>query len=177
MVDLDDLNCIIRRYSQTKMIERIVLTGLVHTGKTTALQRLIEKRPNNFVGIIAPIIKGRRYLLNVSTGEQKCLEVTSNDSDAIFVGNYVFSRKVFTWGRDCLLGQKSDLRDKWLIIDEIGKLELQGEGLSPTATDLILDSTIDKILLVIRDTLMEQAEKNIGVPFKLISKEDLTNFL
>ena len=151
----------------------IILTGPVHSGKTTSLQELIAQYPDRFAGILAPVIDRQRYLLDISTGEQQCLECPVDEQDKLPVGPYVFSQTVFRWARQRLAGQAGAFPGRWLIIDEVGKLELKNQGLAPTAIEVIRQTPNDMIV-VVRDTLLSCVVQHlIRIPHKLISKEEL----
>jgi len=107
-----------------------IYCGSVHSGKTTRLIKwLIDK--NNVQGIISPIIDGNRFLVNINSDEKRELEIESGSSqeNVIKVGKYIFDKSVFEWACEIILDAIKSNPD-WLIIDEVGPLELQGEGLA-----------------------------------------------
>ena len=63
----------------------------------------------------------------------------------------------FAWASDVLVKALKDPEVQYLIIDEIGPLEMQGRGLHPVLDDL-LESPIPGIsfILVIRDYLLQE---------------------
>lgn len=148
------------------------MTGPVHTGKTTALARLVARYPSDFVGILAPVIDGQRYLRDSSTGETRCLENPVNAKDALPVGPYVFSRSVFGWARQRLAQQAELFPDRWLIIDELGKLELRGEGLAPEATAIITHRE-ERVIVVVRDSLLASWSSVLGTRYSMVRRDQL----
>jgi len=144
-----------------------ILSGPVHSGKSTRLNEWIEER-NDVAGILAPIIRGLRNLQDITSGEKRCLEKSgkSNDSeDDLAIGNYIFSSSVFHWGKQ-VLKKSADEKINWLVIDEIGILELQGRGLEPAVSSLInlkWDRAPQNILLVVRERLVEKVIKHYRI--------------
>jgi nucleoside-triphosphatase len=135
------------------------LTGSVHTGKTTRLNEWI-KYQKNVDGILAPIIDGQRHLHRIKTGELRQLELNDENSaqKIVKIGQYQFTGEVFDWARQQLYEAAQSCPD-WLIIDEIGPLELGGEGLEPAVSIIISSLKTDnhtKLLLVIRDRLLTE---------------------
>lgn len=135
-----------------------LLTGPVHTGKTTRLMHWASSQ-KNIDGIFQPVIDEKRFIYHIASRTLKMLEspLNSTDEKIIKIGNYRFSKDVFTWAQNVLL-DSLDKNLEWLIIDEIGPLELDNFGLEPTITKIISDrEKFDgKILCVVRDSILEK---------------------
>jgi len=134
-------------------------TGPVHTGKTTRLSQWISRK-KKVDGILAPVIDRCRYLRIISTGETKKLDAADSGDDGLIVkiGQYIFSEEVFSWARQHLTGAFKNNPD-WLIIDEIGPLELTGRGLEPAVSEILSLAEKNneiKIVLVIREKILAQ---------------------
>lgn len=141
-------------------------SGPVHSGKTTRLLHWAAGR-QNIDGIAAPVIDNQRYLQHLRTNEVRLLEVHGimDQSEVIEIGRYRFSSHVFSWAHDILIHCSHEPLD-WLVIDEIGPLELDGQGLEP-AVSSILNHTIlhssTKIVLVVRDNLYDKVLNHYGL--------------
>jgi len=138
-------------------VKKILLyTGPVKSGKSSRLLSFVQNR-KDIGGILSPVIDGKKYLYDISSGERRLLEANADDGeeDIIIIGKYRFKKKVFEWGRD-VLKKASTENHTYFFIDEIGPLEFEGKGLSPVADEIILKnfSYSPKILLVIRDSLV-----------------------
>lgn len=135
-----------------------VLTGPVHTGKTTRLMHWASSQ-KNIDGIFQPIIDEKRFIYHIASRTLKMLESPSNSTDekVIKIGNYRFSKDVFLWAQNVLLNSL-DKNLEWLIIDEIGPLELDGNGLEPIITKIFEESEkfCEKILCVVRDSMIDK---------------------
>lgn len=135
-----------------------LFTGEIKSGKTTCLEKWITENPDSD-GILAPCINGKRYLKRIKTGETKLLEYEGNDPkiELTKICNYNFLKSVFDWGKNELY--KAYLQKPgWLIIDEIGPLELRGEALEPMVSKILNEqnSGNTNIILVVRKILVEK---------------------
>ncbi len=144
-----------------------ILTGPIHTGKTTRLFKFVANQ-NSIDGILAPIVNEERKLYHISSKKMKILEVPEPTNETITVGKYYFLQKSFDWANTCLIESFNESPD-WLIIDELGKLELKREGLHKSVSYILdkITKSSTKIILVIRDYLREDILENYG-----ISKEE-----
>jgi len=148
----------------------IILTGPVHSGKSTRLYDWAMKK-KNVSGIICLIRNSKRCLVSVKDGIIKELEtdnIKGND-EIVEICNYKFLENVFEWGREVILNSFNSPQE-YLIIDEIGKLELEEKGLEP-AISFVLNNRIKiprtVILFVVRDKLIKQVIEH----YKLSSDE------
>lgn len=135
------------------MGELYLLTGEIHSGKTTALLRWTEKR-NDVSGILSPVIKGRRMFMDIATKEIFEMEA-SDDADVLEVGRYKFSRSSFERASEILLSAID--KKGWLIIDEVGPLELKKQGFYK-ALHSILDSISNEQnrVLIVRSSKLQE---------------------
>lgn len=142
-----------------------ILTGPVHTGKTTRLMHWASSQ-KNIDGIFQPIIDEKRFIYNIASRTLKMLESPSNsiDEKVIKIGNYRFSKDVFLWAQNALLNSL-DKNLEWLIIDEIGPLELDGYGLEPAVSIILSEDEKyeGNILCVVRDPMLEKFVEHYGL--------------
>lgn len=138
-----------------------IYSGPIHSGKTTRLDKWIKQMPS-VAGVLTPLINGKRYLHFVPTGEMHLLESDLSDTDLIEqIGKYKFLKKVFQISHEYLYNLIRNT-PKWIVVDEIGFLELDGMGFEPAVSHLIHKVTTKpdvNILLVVRDTLKEKIIK------------------
>ena len=154
-------------------INNIILTGPIKSGKTSGLIEWLSHR-NDVYGFTCPYIRGCRVLKIIHTGETEPLELehtTESDGkicdDIIKVGRFSFSNAAFVSMRH-ILDDHVKLNYSWMVIDEIGKLELSGKGLDPELKHHLLNpKKHPKNILVVRDYLLNEA----------ISKYQLENYL
>lgn len=134
-----------------------ILTGAVHTGKSSWMLQWAESKPH-IRGILSPDRSGKRMLVNLRDGEEWPLDAEPGETEKITVGRYVFSGRAFMKARNIL----TDLcrqNPQAVIVDEIGKLELQGKGLEPAVSKMIecLRDAQTHLILIIREELLESA--------------------
>lgn len=132
----------------------IIFSGPIHSGKTTRLQNFIADK--NCDGIIAPIKEANRYIQRIKTGETKLLETESEDS--IIIGKYKFSKETMEWAKQQI---KESLQSEidYLVIDEVGKLEMIDQGYEPVvsiAVDKFKEDNSFDLILVVRESLVEE---------------------
>lgn len=131
-----------------------IVTGNIKTGKTTRLIRWALSQ-NNIDGIFQPVIDEKRFIYHIGSRTLRKLE-TSETENITTIGKYNFSNETLAWAQNILIGCISKNLD-WIIIDEIGPLELNGNGLEPAITNLILqrNNISSQILCVVRETMLE----------------------
>ncbi len=132
-----------------------ILTGAIGTGKTSHLIQWIGKR-SDVHGILTPVADGKRVFMDAQTKELFEMQAQLNEKNILHVGKYIFSKNSFEKATGII---RNGLMKKegWLIIDEIGLLELKGEGFCDVLKEIITDKKNPiKVLLVIRDTLLQK---------------------
>ena len=134
-----------------------ILSGKTGIGKTTFLLNWIKDK--NADGILAPVVNSKRHLQHISSNQIKKLEVDdkAENKKTISVGKYLFDENIFEWAREKLF-ESFKSNPEWLVIDEIGPLELDGNGLEPAVSEIL--NSIDnqskiKIIFVVRENLIE----------------------
>ena len=146
-----------------------ILTDHVQTGKTTSLMQW-AKQDNNVQGILTPIVHGKRVFNNIQTGEQFAMEAGDED-EIIAVGRFMFSRNSFDRAIEVI--RKNIQGGDWLVIDEIGPLELKNEGFSKVLEEVLAQRN-GKLLLVVREGLVDKVKEHFNISSaRMISIDDL----
>ena len=132
-----------------------ILSGEIHSGKTTFLLNYIE-HTKNCAGILSPVISDKRYFYCIESKETKLMQAEEFDKEILKIGKYRFSKDAFQWAIQKIegsLNRKSEL----LIIDEIGPLELNGNGFSEIVKKILnKPSGVTNLLLVIRVNVLKE---------------------
>jgi nucleoside-triphosphatase len=130
-----------------------ILSGAVHTGKTTQLMHWASTQ-KNIDGIFQPVIDEKRFIYHIASGSLIMLE-TEETSDVTTIGKYKFSNKIFEWANSILLDCMNKKLD-WIVIDEIGPLELDGKALEPVVSLLISsrNKINAKLICVVRTEML-----------------------
>lgn len=131
-----------------------ILSDAIQSGKTSLLELFIKKH-KNVAGILAPTINDLRKILNLKDKviyDFEKIESDCDDDDDVLVGKFTFSGIGFKKARKVLI-DSLDLENYFLIVDEIGKLELVNKGLEPELS-YVLEHSKATLILVIRDYLL-----------------------
>ncbi len=144
----------------------LIVTGPIQTGKTTRLFKFVNDL-KSVDGILAPIVEGKRHLFHISTRTLKILEAPES-SETISIGKYHFLKSTFDWANEKLIKSLNKVPE-YLVIDELGKLELNGKGLHKSAIYMLRHSQkySTKVVFVVRDYLLKQM-----IDFYRISAEE-----
>ncbi len=135
--------------------EIFLLTGPIRSGKTTSLQSWISDR-KNCTGLLTPVADNKRKFLDIGSGEYFDMEAGSDETDVLSVGRFRFNKHSFNRAIDIL--SQPPISKGWRLIDEIGPLELRGEGFGPVLRTLLDEYAAHEmqLLLVVRDTLLDE---------------------
>lgn len=138
-----------------------ILSAPIQSGKTTALMEFWESEVTSFDGFITPEIDESRKLILLNTDEELPFELAEgNENNSISIGRFKFSNSTFE-----LVKKKLKTLDKTaanlIIIDELGKLEMEDKGFEPELGEFIqnfkLKAKNKLLILVIRNTLLAAA--------------------
>ena len=158
-----------------------ILTGAIRSGKTTALLHWSKSR-NDVDGLLCPDdANGKRYFLKLKNKTIFKLEAEAETEAIVTIGNFKFLRSAFNEANDYLILEASKTEPKYLIIDEIGKIELKNEGLNVSTKALISqfksnDNT--HLILVVRDYLLDAVLEHYGITeCSILNTEDLKNLI
>lgn len=143
----------------------ILFSQSTQSGKTSTLLNWINGR-NNIAGILTPDIDGVRKLYDIQENKYYDFETDANElMDVEVIGRFIFLKSAFKKAIE-ILKNAVHQKPEWLIVDEIGKLELENLGLEPELHLILKDFRVfspnTKIIIIIRDSLLEKAIKNYG---------------
>ncbi|MBK8699688.1 MAG: NTP transferase domain-containing protein [Saprospiraceae bacterium] len=136
----------------------IILTGKVRSGKTTALSSFLNNQWKQ-TGFVCPDLNGKRLLIELQSKIQHTFQTDEFTIEpTIQIGKFIFFASVFERAKEIISsGIAAD--SGWFVVDEIGPLEIRGEGLEPALGDFI---TYHKnhpkdlaLILVVRDKLLD----------------------
>lgn len=147
----------------------------IHSGKTTELLQWSNVQ-NNIAGILMPDIDGSRKFFNLDTKEifdAECVDFITTELSITSIGKFHFYTDSFKKANSILIHALSQ-NPGWLLIDEVGKLELKGEGFyQSVAVALKIYTDKDKtvnLLITVRDSLLKEVISCFSIKnYKIIS--------
>jgi len=140
----------------------IILTGEKQTGKTTLLQQFCNQQ-NNIAGILTPVVNGKRMFYDIAGKEFFAMEASA-DEKSLAIGKYLFSAAAFVKANTVLLEVSKSTGLEFLILDEIGPLEIkQQKGLYECFKEILLSNFAYTLIVVIRQGLIEDAIKHFNL--------------
>lgn len=150
-----------------------ILGGAIRSGKTSALRAWAGR--GEAAGFLSPDGPEGRLLVNAATGE--CLPFEAGDGDEAVqaIGRFRFLDSAFAAGADWI---REGLRAgaPWLLMDEIGPLELSGGGfdalLRETLAALEAAPVSCRLLIVVREPLLTAVQERYSLQgAELVTKE------
>ena len=146
-----------------------IFSDQIGAGKTTILKTWAQNKPN-VTGFLSLKIDGKRFFENLETGEKRPMEIENSD---LQIGKYSFDPEVFLWA-DKELQKQFHSETEWLIIDEIGPLEIRkNQGFHELILHILQENSPSKpkIIFVVRDFMVaEFMEKYQFSEPKILSK-------
>jgi len=133
----------------------------IHSGKTTGLIQWCN-RQKNIRGILMPDLNGSRRILDIKTKEIfdiECIDPGNSNEAITSVGRFSFYTAVFEKANLILLDALVKGPD-WLVIDEAGKLELDGKGFYNSIAKAVAvynnETWTGNLLITVRDSLCNE---------------------
>ena len=145
--------------------EMHILTAPIQTGKTTSLVNWSEKK-EDVHGILTPIVDGKRMFMNAHTRQLFLMEAKEGETETLTVGRFIFSKANFD--KAILIIQDSIDKPGWLVIDEIGPMELRDEGFAAVLKE-VMQNRKANTLLVVREGLAEKVKEHFRLTNVIIS--------
>ncbi len=150
----------------------LIVTGPINSGKTTRLMDWCKNR-NDVYGILTPKINGKRVFMDVATGDQFEMEAQENEENVLSIGKYIFSVDGFVRAKN-IVRKATNRKNGWLIIDEVGPLELKGEGFNAELKELLVSMEDSlRVIIVVRESLVEQ----VITYFKIAETYEMFSFM
>jgi nucleoside-triphosphatase THEP1 len=156
-----------------------ICTGPIRSGKTTALMNGPAKT-DRVAGVLTPDVNGIRKLYDLKTRTYfpfQSEDETNRREPVITIGRFAFYESAFARAR-LILEAALQEQPRLLIIDEIGRLELQGQGFEPVVGEVIRRHQAGQLhgdlLIVVRDTLLDEVLSHYHIQgYRIFHSEDL----
>ena len=147
----------------------VIITGEIHQGKTTFAQKIVADlheqkiRIAGFfsVGINENGIRTGFNLVDIGSSRQIELCSDKKNEKRLKFGRYYFNSDAISLGNEIL--NANNLSDKQLIvIDEVGHLELNGQGWSNAIENIIRSNTVPQ-LWIVRKSLVQKSTRRWNI--------------
>ena len=100
------------------------------------------------------------------------MEARKNETETIAIGRFIFSKTAFEKASRIIRNAKD--KKGWLVIDEIGPLELRKGGFYKALSD-VLKNHAAQLLLVVREGLVDKVKEFFELThYHILTKEELT---
>lgn len=151
----------------------IILSGPVHGGKTTLIQKSLSRwasrglRFGGFLSIAVPNDRGKTEydFLDLKDGRRLPFLRRGGEADGEQIGSFCFVPRTLETARSLIASADPA---EVLIVDEVGPLELAGGGLWPALREVVTRSSF-RALLVVRENILEEVIEALpGTPVPLI---------
>lgn len=133
-----------------------LIHGEIGSGKTRRASAWVESEAlagRRVSGVLALKAATGREFLDIATGDQVALEHPAGDEIAVPVGRFQFRQAAFDWAVQRI--DRSLAHAGSVVIDEVGPLEIRGDGFASLLDCLERDHpTIQRVLLV-RTSLLD----------------------
>lgn len=149
-----------------------IITGSIGQGKTTFIQKIIQNFHSKGIavgGIYSPrVMQGNTTvgydIIDINTNEREVFLRQNSPGKNMKIGRFNINLQGLQKGVKAIK-KSSNINTRIVVIDEVGKLELENNGWAKNIEELIRNSQ-NHVLLVIRDSFVE----------KVIEKWELNNY-
>lgn len=134
----------------------MILTGPVRSLKTTTLYHWSLNR-HDCAGFLTPDDGGIRMIYNVAEKKSIPFQKTEKTSEEdVVIGRFVFDGNVFKIANQWMEDALEDPAIQYIIVDEVGPLELKGSGWDTMIRSLLKRIGNKTLLLVVRHSLLNE---------------------
>ncbi len=134
----------------------IILAGEICSGKTSFLLQFCRQQTGS-AGVLTPIVEGKRVFYDIRNAAFFKMQ-SEADEQSLLIGKYSFSAAAFAKANSILLSEGSASEVKYLVIDEIGPLEINlKQGFYDSLTTLLSGQFSYTLVLVVRNSFLEKA--------------------
>ncbi|MCO6461201.1 MAG: DUF2478 domain-containing protein [Saprospiraceae bacterium] len=135
-----------------------VVSGPVCSGKTSTVGQWI--RDKSAAGFLTPEVDGIRRFIDIQAKRMQTFQVDHGSNQPfISVGRFRLSTEVFKTGNE-LIENALTCNCDYFVIDEFGKLEMDGHGFRPAIDRLMsilpLEADSPVIIIIVRDYLLAE---------------------
>jgi nucleoside-triphosphatase THEP1 len=152
----------------------IILSDEIQSGKTTFLKEFCKKQ-NNVGGILTPVVNEKRMIYDITNKSYFDMEASEKEKN-LSVGKYIFSESAFAKAQNIILTEIENKNLNYLIIDEIGPLEIiKRKGFYEVLNTILKSTFTFTLILVVRKKLITDFATSINLQnLEILSLEKIT---
>ncbi len=156
-----------------------ILTGDIGSGKSYSLNEWIKDKTNVAGFLSLNNDKGKRYFLDIRSKDTFSMHPNNDEveENKIYVGRFTFLKSSFERANNILRFETSQTDYKYLIVDELGRLELKQKGLYKSTHNLLsmFEGKPNKhLIFVVRSALLENIIDFYNIkPHQILHRDDL----
>jgi len=129
----------------------------IRSGKTTELMQAFAAN-KGVAGVLMPDVNGLRHVFELASKNTYPVQLSENSPEkgSIKVGRFSFSQLAFQHAEQSIL-KSLETSPEWVIVDEIGKLELDNSGFHQAVhacLEACKQQVCKQLVLVVRDSLL-----------------------
>jgi len=149
-----------------------IFTGDIRTGKTQTILALCNGR-KDVGGFLSPDEDGKRVILGLNNRKIIPFEIEDDTQEVISVGRFHFLKAAFAESSSWALEDAESNDLQFVVVDEIGKLELQKRGYHDLILELVKKDWQNKdLVIVIRDFLLDELVDQYGLEKAIVVTKD-----
>ncbi len=142
-----------------------IYSGKVQQGKSGKLLKLIRNR-KDVAGLLTPEKNGVKMIYHISSRSWHPFQLMEETESSLRIGRFVLSQEGFDKARHIIAETRMGNR-RWVIIDEVGHLELKGKGLEPEIGNTIRffeeKAGERNLVLVVRESLLNKVTEHYHI--------------
>ena len=149
-----------------------LFTGPIRSHKTTTLLQWAQLRMD-CGGVLSPDVQGMRHLYNVRDKIYLSWQKTEREKDTdVVIGRFIFDQDAFDTAVGWLNDHLEDPSLQFIILDEVGPLELSGKGWNFWLRNVLLSLGDTSLILVVRESLLEDVITAYAlIDYKVVGRE------
>ena len=150
----------------------LILTGPTRSGKPTALFQWTKDR-SDCGGFLSPDHKGLRTIYNVRDSLSIPFEKTEHTASSdIVIGRFIFEAESFIIASQWLDEHLTDPNIHYILMDEIGPLELVGQGWYQCLCNTLDQLENKTLILVVRRSLIDAVIQHYDLQDVIVVEKD-----
>ena len=149
-----------------------LLTGPVRSYKTTTLLHWSQSR-HDCGGVLSPDVDGLRQLYHVQEKKYIPWQKTKKENESdVEIGRFIFDQDAFDTAIGWLNDDLKNPNLHYVILDEIGPLELKGKGWDGWLRHALMHPGNTSLIIIVRENILDQVISHFAlIDYKIVAKD------